>query len=107
MASTYLFLDRPVSQLQLDILTTGTASPDSSLAAAGKSLSQNPVGGGYVRLVIFGLNTDTFSGKFAVVNAAVSDIRNVVGSSPDGSNANPNILRLGSVLGVTCSVQLG
>lgn len=92
MPSTYLLVDKPVSSLQCDLETVGSAFLDVS-DLLHKFMTQNRIGN-LLRLVIFGLTQDTFTGRFVTIDAPVLAISGVVGSNPDGTNADALVFQL-------------
>lgn len=99
----YLYVDKPVAALQCDVATAGTASTMLS-PSANKFFSTAPQPDGYLRIVIFGLGLETFSGLFASVTAPVAAIKEVVGSDPAGLNANVSVGKLSSPSGLHITV---
>jgi hypothetical protein len=99
MASAYLYVDRPVASLQCDVETVGDAITmiDPSL---NKMLNTGRLPNGKLRIVIFGLGQETFSGKFASVNSYCESISDVVGANPDASNAGVDVKWLNSPTGL-------
>jgi hypothetical protein len=102
-AIVYLYVDRLVASLQLDIQTTGGAisliDPSrQKIFSTGRRLD------GTLRIVVFGLGQQTFAGKFACVDALVTGISGVMGSNPDGSDAEAVVSTLSKVGGlkITC-----
>lgn len=84
MSLVFLYVDKPIASLQFDIGTSGTVTLDASI---NKQIASAPVGD-KTRIIIYGLNQETFVGKFADVNADVSTITNVVAASPDGTKVD-------------------
>jgi hypothetical protein len=76
-----LFVNSQVASLQCDLTTTGEHVTS---LVSNKSASINRLPNGKLRVVVFGLNQDVFSGRFAEVDADVQLVENVVASSPDG-----------------------
>jgi hypothetical protein len=101
MARTYLFVDVDVASLQFDATTTGTIILDGSV---GKQMATNRLPDGKLRVIIYGLDVNTFSGKFATVNAFVLAISGVVAASPTGTLVNASIKTLSSPRGMTIQV---
>lgn len=103
-AVCYLFVDKPVASLQLDLDTSGqaTSTIDSSLGklfATGRTLD------GKLRIIIYGLNQSTFQGHFADVDAPIVGISGVIGSNPDASNVGANVVMLSKPTGLTASIS--
>lgn len=80
-AAAYLYIDKPVTMLQLDLDTDGAAI---LTVAAQKNLDTNRVNG-LLRCLIYGMDLDTFFGKFLEVSTPVRRITGVVGSDADGN----------------------
>jgi hypothetical protein len=98
-AVAYLFVDRPVASLQLDLQTAGQAI--SMLEAGlGKFFSTGRQADGKLRIIVFGMNQETFSGKFASVDAAVTAISGVIGANPDASDAGAKVVMLSKPTGL-------
>ena len=83
ISPTSLQVSTPVAALQCDIETTGTAQIISSLTT--KQLTSNRLPDGKLRIVIFGLNQEIFTGAFATVDAPVQSISGVVLSDAAGT----------------------
>jgi hypothetical protein len=98
-AIVYLYVDRRVASLQLDIQTTGRAISliDPSLR---KIFSTGRRSDGKLRIVVYGLGQQTFAGKFASVNALVTAISGVMSTNPDGSDAEAVVSTLSKVEGL-------
>jgi hypothetical protein len=86
----FLYVDKPVAGLQFDLDTTGTVTLQDTVQ---KQIAQAPVNG-KVRVLIYGLNQATFQGKFAMVNAPVNGVSNVVGAALDGSQVRVTLRTL-------------
>lgn len=99
-AVCYLFVDKPVAALQLDLDTIGqaTSTIDASL---GKLFATGRTTDGKLRIIIYGLNQATFQGQFAAVDAPVTGISGVIGSNPDASDAGARVVRLSKVADVS------
>ena len=92
-AAVYLFVDRPVASLQFDLETVGQATSMLD-ASANKFLNQGRQTDGKLRVIIFGLGQETFSGRIASVDAPVTGISGVIGANPDGSNAGAGVIKI-------------
>ena len=99
MAATWLFVDKPVASLQADLETSGSISLDLS-PDLGKQLQSAPQPGGKVRIIVFGLNQSTFTGRFASVDAPVAGISGVVGADPNGGDAGALVSKLSAPTGL-------
>jgi len=99
MAATWLFVDKPVASLQADLETSGSISLDLT-PDLGKQLQSAPQPGGKIRIIVFGLNQSTFTGRFASVGAPVAGISGVVGANPDGSDAGASVSKLSAPTGL-------
>lgn len=80
MAICFLYVDKPVASLQFDLETSGAITLEASVP---KQLATAIVAG-KTRVIIYGLNQDTFSGKFAQVSGAAQNVSNVIAAGPDG-----------------------
>ena len=104
MAATWLFVDKPVASLQADLETSGSISLDLT-PDLGKQLQSAPQPGGKVRIIVFGLNQTTFSGRFASVDVPVAGISNVVTADPDGNDAGASVSKLSAPTGLKVSLS--
>jgi len=102
MAATWLFVDKPVASLQADIETAGNISIDLA-PDLGKQLQSAPQQDGKVRIIVFGLNQTTFSGRFASVDASVAGITGVVTADPNGGDAGASVSKLSTPTGLRVS----
>lgn len=87
-----LILTSPVASVQFDLSTTGTVTMVPSITD--KTMATNKLPDGKTRVIIYGLNQSTFTGKFAQVSAPVTTITGVVGANPDGTTAVVEIKKL-------------
>jgi hypothetical protein len=98
-AIVYLYVDRLVASLQLDVQTTGRAisliDPQRQ-----KIFSTGRRADGNLRIVVYGSGQQTFSGKFASVDASVTRISGVIGTNPDGSDADAVVSTLSKIKGL-------
>lgn len=103
-AACYLIVDRPVASLQLDLETTGQAV---SLLdpALGKMFATGRQTDGKLRIIVYGLNQDTFSGRFASVDAPVTGISGVIGANPDASDSGAVVVQLSKPTGFTLTID--
>ena len=99
----WLYVDKPVASLQLDLDTDGQAVSAID-PALGKFFSAGSVGG-LLRIVIFGMNQTTFSGHFCIVDSPVRSISGVIGSNPDATDAHAMVTMLSSPEGLTVTVM--
>lgn len=99
----YLYVDKPVASLQLDLDTSGQAVSAID-PALGKFFSAGIVGG-KLRIIIFGLNQSVFSGHFCIVDSSVRGISGVIGSNPDASDAWAMVTMLSSPSGLALTVR--
>jgi len=76
MILVFLYVDKPVASLQFDMLTAGTVTLSGSV---NKQIAIGSVGG-KTRVIIYGLDQTTFVGKFAQIDADISQISGVVGA---------------------------
>lgn len=102
MASAYLFVDKPVSSLQCDVVTEGSATSTVGVES-NKMMTANRLPDGKLRVVIYGLGQEVFSGKFAEIDDACLDVGGVVGANPDATDAHCAVVWLNSPDGVRCS----
>jgi hypothetical protein len=102
--AAFLYVDKPVSTLQFDLDTEGTVTSVVAPSAQ-KSLSTNRLPDGKLRVLIFGLNQNTFSGRIATVDKSVNSITNVTGATPDGTDANAHVTKISGVKGVVVSIK--
>lgn len=79
LLTTLLYISQPVAVVQMDIDTEGTATS----LVEGKTVSQNRLPNGKLRVVLFGLNQDVFEGACIEISKDVSGIENVVAANPD------------------------
>jgi len=100
--TVFLFVDKPVASLQLDLDTQGSFSLDPSVA---KQVLTNRLGDGKLRVVIYSLGVDTFSGRFGIVDGAVLSISNVVGATPEGTDAEASVGKLSSPQSVLLDIN--
>ena len=82
---TYIGIDKAVASIQMDIATSAASAPVLSPGITSKQLAAAPISGGY-RVLIFGLNQLTISGRIVDVPGTVTGITGVVAADP---NANP------------------
>lgn len=98
-AIVYLYVDRLVASLQLDVQTTGRAisliDPQRQ-----KIFSTGRRSDGNLRIVVYGSGQQTFAGKFASVDAAVTGISGVISTNPDGSDADAMVSTLSKIEGL-------
>jgi hypothetical protein len=98
-AAVYLYVDRPVASLQLDIQTTGQAisliDPSrQKYFRTGRRLD------GKLRIVVFGFGQQSFAGKFASVDASVTGISGVMSANSDSSDAEALVFMLSKIAGL-------
>jgi len=104
--SAYLFVEPPVSSLQFDLNIGAGANILSVLPPSlQKSLETNRLPNGLLRVLVFGLNQAVFGGMFATSDTPINSVSDIVGSLPDGSNANANVGWVSQPQGVTFSVD--
>lgn len=84
MAAAYLFVNKPVASLQADLDTGGDVTLVPSVE---KFVHVHLLPSGRLRILVFGVNQDVFSGRFADVSDVVTGVHNVVCAAPDGSDA--------------------
>lgn len=89
--AVFLYVDKPVASLQFDLDTAGKVTLDSSITY--KQLVTSVVNG-KVRVLIYGLNQTTFSGRFAEVSSPVASISNIVAADPDANQVQVSIKTL-------------
>jgi hypothetical protein len=102
MIAVFLYVDKPVASLQFDIITSGTIVLD-NIVKNSKQIAVNTIDG-KKRVIIYGLNQDTFVGKFAELNADAGDITNVVGADPDAVTVDVTVKPLSQPKAVTVRV---
>lgn len=90
---THLYVDTLVSTLQVDLDTDGDVLPAPDIP---KDVSASRIGS-TLRVVVFRMNADEFSGLFAIVNARVRGISGVVGARADASDAGARVLKLSQI----------
>ena len=87
MTTTRLSVSPACVSLQFDLTMSLTATVTLTLDSSyGKSISTSVVGS-TLRVLVFGMNTLSFSGNFATINDSVSSIGNVVSSDALGHDA--------------------
>lgn len=96
-AIIFLFVDKPVSTLQMDIDTAG----DITGLVADKDFTTNRLPDGKLRVVIWRLNRTEFTGRFASISMTVRGITNVVGADKDANAVQVRIATLGGVNNLT------
>lgn len=92
LATVFLFCDQPVASLQFDVDTIGTVSLEAGIQ---KQIATAPVAG-KIRVIIYGLNQSTFSGRFAIVSGPVNGISGVVAAAPDGTAVTVTLSKIAS-----------
>jgi hypothetical protein len=101
----FLYVDKPVAALQFDADVQGSISLTLDPSSQ-KSISTNRLPSGKLRVVIYGLNQNTFSGKFASVNGSITvDQSTVVGSDPNGAGVGAAVKNLSSPQNVRVTVK--
>ena len=83
MIAVFLYVDKPVASLQFDVVTTASISLD-NIVKNSKQIAVNTIDD-KKRVIIYGLNQDTFVGKFAEVSGGIGTITNIVGVNPDAT----------------------
>lgn len=89
--TTWLYVDRAVASLQMDLDTAGNLT----LLVTGKQAAVNRLPSGLLRVLIYSMDLTTFSGRFAEVDAAVTGISGVTGANPDGTDGGAGVTSLG------------
>lgn len=97
-ATVFLQVTEPVAALQCDLTTSGNAHAVPALVI--KQLSSNRLPNGKLRIVVHGLNTNTFSGTFATVDAKVTAIEGVVAANPDGTQSSATVKKVSKTTGL-------
>ena len=100
--ATFLYVSKPVASLQFDLDTQGSITLDPSVQ---KQASTNRLPDGKLRVIVFGLNITTFTGRFASVSGAINSISNVVAANADGTVSNAAVSKLSPPKGVKVVVK--
>ena len=103
-AVVYLYVDRLVASLQLDIQTTGRVTPLISPSLQ-KIFSTGRRSDGKLRVIVFGSGQQTFAGKFAGVDALVTGISGVISTNPDGGDAEATVSTLSKIGGLKITLS--
>lgn len=69
-----------------------------------KSIQVSPLPDGFQRIIIFGMNQNTFSGAFVSVDDLISSIINVVCADANATNANADISKISAPQGVKSEI---
>lgn len=101
--AAFLYVSKPVASLQFDLDTAGSFKLDPALQS--KQVVTNRLPDGKLRVIIFGLNQDTFSGKCGSVDKPVNTITNVTGANPDGSDAGATLSKMSTPQRVTVTIK--
>lgn len=106
MASAYLFVDKSVAALEIDVITDGSTATSLLDPALNKLVSAGRQPDGSLKILIFGVNREVFTGRCVAINNFVTGIKKVIGSDPDGITIDGvNILWLNELRGVTVNVS--
>ncbi len=92
---TILFVNKEVASLQCDVLTSGRVTLIVD-AAKEKSIQVSPLPDGFIRIMVFGMNQNLFSGAFVHVDDFISSITNVVCADANAGNAHAVISKISS-----------
>ena len=97
---TWLYVDRPVCSLQCDLTIPDAGTVTIAPGISNKSLVSNRLPSGVVRVIVYGLTLDTFSGFWGWVDGDVTRVSGVVTATADGTDAGARITEIGQVSGV-------
>ncbi len=103
MAGACIFIDKPIATLQMDIESYGEFTSTIPSSAA-KEVMTNRVGN-KLRIIIFGLNQNLFSGKIGEMSQPVNSISGVVSVNPDESDAHASVSFINKIKNLIYSIQ--
>ncbi len=92
---THLYVSPAVSTLQFELETAGDIALSPAVAAIKDAITNRM--GNTLRVVIFRMNTDEFSGLFAIVNAPISKISGVVGAGAAAMDVAAKVTKLSQI----------
>lgn len=105
MASAYLFVDKSVATLEIDVITDGLTATSLLDPALNKLVSAGQQPDGSLKVLIFGVNREVFVGRCVAINNFVTGIKKVIGSDPDGVTVDGITINwLNELSGVTANV---
>jgi hypothetical protein len=97
MASTWIYVDRPVCSIQFVLETDGNCVIAPEIETKSLSSNRQPDG---LHVLIFGLNQATITGRIAICSGPVARITDVTAANPDGTDAHARAKKVSGPLGL-------